>query len=160
PNPIPAWRGPEATKGFVTSIDVSRDGKHLLFAATDGHVRWWDMVAGREALSFKFQDGWAALSPDGTKALTLDGQERFRLWGLGKDKEIAAWPTPGRSGVAPPVFTPDGMHALVAHSVGKIDPPFEVCLWDLKARKVVRTFPHPGGIICLAVAPDGKRFLT
>src|SRR5262249_15784238 len=80
PKPGPDRGAPKATKGFVTSIDVSRDGKHLLFAATDGHVHWWDMVAGREALSFKFQDGWAALSPDGTKALTLDGQERFRLW--------------------------------------------------------------------------------
>src|SRR5262249_3576428 len=44
PKPVPDRGAPKATKGFVTSLDVSRDGKHLLFAATDGHVHWWDIV--------------------------------------------------------------------------------------------------------------------
>jgi WD40 repeat protein/predicted Ser/Thr protein kinase len=130
---------------------VGPDGRTLT-TLEDGHkIKILDMATGQEGqklLGSNFT-GFLALSPDGRSVVALNWYGPIQLWNLAtaEPQTVGTHPTGLLQAL---VVSPDG--ALAASAVGGA----EVKLWDLAAKRQVRTFTHMGQVRSLAFSPDGR----
>jgi WD40 repeat protein len=76
---------------FVTSLDVSADGKYALSGDGRGQVILWDVPSTSAIRTFNAHDGavWAvAFSPDMKSALTGGADNLIRQWRLDTGKQV------------------------------------------------------------------------
>jgi WD40 repeat protein len=156
--------------GAPGAVALSADGRIL---ATGAHVHWrddsvrvWDVAAGKELWSFRWEgrDSGLALSPDG-KTLVAQGRDGVRQWDVATGKERDNFPPPEDSGMDRAgaahqfVFSPDGKvlaGVVVADSLAALRN--RVKLWDVAGGKLLHQIKGPrGDYSCLAFSPDGKR---
>ncbi len=157
----------DKSRGRVNSLAFSPDGSRLLAGTNDGHVRWWDVAARKEAWSRQALDLGhetfvvAALSPDGKRVFSAGTHMRLKLWEVGGEAPAAVMGLePAREYVlCPPAFLPDGKHVLAAHR-DYHEGPSTVRLWDLEGKREVRTFKVPRYVRTVSIEPNGKRFVT
>jgi eukaryotic-like serine/threonine-protein kinase len=144
--------------GTVTGVAYSPDATRLASGGSDGTVRVWDVITGKEVLPplrGHTGDVYAvAYSPDGSELASAGHDKTVRVWdsttgeltrtlGLGEiDDEVRS--------VA---FSPDGLR-LVAGDYAN-----EVRVWDVTTGQEVRFSPlkgHATVIDSVAYSPDGK----
>ena len=142
--------------GPVSTLALSPDEKFLVTAVGDNSLRLWDLSVGREAAALTGHGAKVtalAVGPDGARAASADASGQVRLWDLKNPQEsvVLSLSLPG---VARLAFA--GPNRLVlASSSG------QAVVWDLAAnREAARVEAHSGGILGLAVAPDGSFFVT
>jgi len=160
--------------GGVTGAGVTRDGREVLTAASDGAVIRWDPATGKElgTLALKYPGGGFAaggpvggpvtLSADGTRALAADSISR----GLG----VYDLPAGTQQFVIPGdfnlesrgTFSADGTRVVqVMTSYDPKKSPARVAVWDAAAGKKLGEVELPGvGFLSAAVSPDGKSLVT
>jgi WD40 repeat protein len=103
------------------SVRFSPDGRYLLTAHKDGHVRYWDWQGGQLACPAMAYDNDvmdAAVTPDGRFALTaVRGRRELQIWELTTGRRVAPAvrfeSLDGGSSLALAI-TPDGRRALVS----------------------------------------------
>ncbi len=174
---------------FRTGLAFSADGRLLACCGADGFIRIWDVVTGAERNRWKneMEDATLAFSPDGTElASALCG---IRIWDLKtgtrrnvllksdtriqsirytsdasciaaqfEDSSVQWWDHKTRKEIkevhgALLGFSAGGKWAAILR--GK-----KVEMWDLDARRQVRTFPCPrGGSPLVVAAHTGAAFL-
>src|SRR5262245_65054214 len=74
----------------VTAVLFFPDGKLLVSAGLDGHLRFWDVARGSERLKVKVAGGGitgAALSPDGATLAAACSDGRVRVWDVARLRE-------------------------------------------------------------------------
>ena len=149
--------------GDVTCLAFSPDGARLVSASYfDGTVRLWDVEAGREVRPLGGHVAVAALAfrPDGKRVVSA-GREGLKVWDATADEAEsrggdAAWCFDGRPGeVRGVAFSADGGRMVSAASDGSVE------LWDVAARRLVRTCQAPAGenarLSAAAIRPDGTQ---
>jgi WD40 repeat protein len=149
-------RGTESHKTWVNGLAFALNG-NLASASSDGTVKIWDALAGRELLELIGGAGEVrqiAFSPDGNMVAagnrygtarvfrSDDGKELITLRGLGGDVWSVA-------------FSPDGK--TLAATSGDWLKPGQVKLYDTTTWRERAALKHTGEILGVAFAPDGKR---
>ena len=156
---------------WVSSLDLSADGKLALTTCDDGSARLWRLAdathacgheVGRQAVQFgrllaRRQHGGAHLvGRQGRAAVESFAGDRghCRRCRPGRcDRSCCSISTQLGGEVWAAMFAPDGQHVL---TIGGNDAE----MWDLDTRKpVVRYSPH-GAVASAAVSPDGKLVAT
>jgi WD40 repeat protein/serine/threonine protein kinase len=155
---------------WVSSLELSADGKLALTTCDDGSARLWrladaSLVATTKSAGQPYNSG--GFSPDGSTAVLASSEDKVvRLWNLspviaGTAADAAQADTTevlldfntigGEVWAA--MFAPDGKHVL---TIGGNDAE----MWDLRTRKpTLRYSPH-GAVASAAVSPDEKLVAT
>jgi WD40 repeat protein len=143
------------------SLAFSPDGRSI--AAFGGNsIRVWETQSSKVSHTFPFrsehcpQGNGLAFSPDGRCLAAANGKV-IRMRDLQTGKEAIPAFEPHTVELACLSFSPDG-ERLVAGTLyqqGLFAPP-TVLVWDVKTGKRVLTFRHPGGVLAVAISPDGK----
>ncbi|MCC3776870.1 WD40 repeat domain-containing serine/threonine protein kinase [Streptomyces sp. UNOB3_S3] len=172
-------------EGFVSSLDVSPDGRTLA-ASTPQGLFLWDVPSGRRlALHDDVKNGPAAFGPDGKvlatgspvqlrqmpedrTLLTVGGSEGGsgavfspdgQLLAVSSRATVLLWNTASRQEVTT-LKTDDLVQALAFHPGGRIlaggDMGGKVTLWDTTSGNVTTTFDTHSDVTALAFSPDGK----
>lgn len=153
----------------ITAVRFSADGQSLFTAATDKTVLRWRLPDGVEVgrLSTPAAVGALALVEKQTLLATGEADGRVRIWALpagappNDAKQAPAAPKPlreltGHSKAVVVLETLPGNDAqlLSASEDGAI------LFWNASNGKLARKFVHGGGVLALAVRPDGQRFVS
>jgi WD40 repeat protein/class 3 adenylate cyclase len=153
---------------MVESIAVSPDGVHLATASDDGTVEVWDVTTGQELLSFSTQHTGLSIfgmaySPDGARLATASDDGTARVWDAATGRQLLVIDHGAPlSGLA---FSPDGKQLATAGADAAAR------VWDSAAGQQVLALTghgdairagsaHPGGVIGVLFAPDGKGLVT
>lgn len=141
----------------VTGLAFSADGRLLLSAGWDDHVRLWDMETRKQKQAIKAAPEpnmdysvlhTAAVDRTGQFALTASWDMTIRLWDLKAGKEAHRFR--GSEGVPNWVaFSPDGKKAV--SSDGKA-----IRTWDLEKQQPALTFKKSSGRGIVAFTSDGR----
>ncbi len=169
---------------FASGCVLLPDGKTLISAGYDGTLLWHDVATRscwRRVQAHRFWNWQIALSPDGTRLVTVTGQYLPGGWKYEPAQEsepsVKLFDTQTGDRVAafshtPPVlscaFSHDGRHLAAANMMG------EVRVWDLSAGDkpaaqwtspdftswgTIKTHHYCGGIYGLAFSPDNSALL-
>jgi WD40 repeat protein len=157
---------------WVNGVAFSPDGRHVLSGSLDHSVRLWDVGAGKEVRRFGGHTRSVesvAFSPDGRWALSGGRDSTVRLWDVATGKELRCF-TKHTDVVFSVAFSHDGRLALSGS--GGIDKgvndwaagsDWTVRLWRLpdppppeKVGEVRRFEGHGGGVMTVAISPDGR----
>ncbi len=151
-------------EGSVWAMDVSHDGKYLVFACDNAKVSFWNLSSLRPAgLEFPHPSSTrsVAFNPTGRSLATGDRASTVRVWDW--DSQIPVELTGHRGAIHALAFTPDGKRLASAGSDGTIKE------WELKdIRWMDRKGPEPsmqmsdhrGPVYGLAFSPDGAKIAS
>jgi WD40 repeat protein len=136
------------------SFTFSPDGKVLLWHATDGTFRDWDLACGEGRRRWGRQDSVVrvAYSPDG-KVLATRGEDGLVVWDVAAGKELH--PFPGhRAPVRALAFSPDG------RLVASLDESRVLGLWEAGTGKPLLPMPpqQSEAVLGFRFAADGTLF--
>ncbi len=159
---------------YVTSLDLSADGRLALTTCDDGIARLWRLADATQLGSVQASKGifnFVSFAPDSRSAIITSSADRtVQRWSLTASAET----TPGSPPIGGSVradlemildfkrlggivwsaiYDPDGKHLL---TIGGND----AASWSLESRRpVVRFSPH-GAVASAALSPDGKWLVT
>ena len=146
----------EGHQQWVLAVGFSADGRQLFSASSDGTVRVWDILTGKEVHKFESRERpvtGQAFSPDGQLALSRQGDRTVILWNLrtGQDRHVFRRDT---SAVAAAAFSPDNSRLLLSDG--------ESCReYDTRSGQELAVFQgHPDSVQSVALSPDGGRALA
>src|ERR1043165_8136056 len=144
---------------WVTSVDLSSDGKLALSGSTNGVARLWDVATGEVLHRFEgsaHDIQTVAFSRDGSLLLIAGNDRKLHVWNTAALSLIHTFE--GHTGsIRAAVYSPDGSQILSA-SRG------EIKLWDIPSKALTNVFKprvndqYEKWIWCLALAGDGSRF--
>jgi WD40 repeat protein len=170
---ITLWDLPTVTPHVITdpsftqvrSIAFSPDGSTLAVAG-DLNLTIWDMKRGVSTaltppMSAKllYHQG-VAFSPDGATLAVVGGGGNTGLWRTGTWAFETAitdpLPESAQRDVTPGyiAFTKDGKSLIIGQATGDVE------IIDLATRARTNSFTVPGGILSMALSPDGKTLAT
>jgi WD40 repeat protein len=145
---LPKYRG---GKDLPTAL-LSADGKRV--TVVDGssqRLRVWDAATGKElsvANGHERAVRHVAFLPDG-KTVASVGADGLLLWTVGTDERPRRVAEPARWDNALAI-SPDGACVALLNQKGAVE------VRDTASGKLQREITTPSGMICLALAPDGK----
>jgi WD40 repeat protein len=157
------WAAPADAYGArVTAMAVSPDGRTFVVGYEKGGLALYDFATRKQVRDFKGHTKdvrGLAFSPDGKTLAT--GGDNVRLWNPETGEQLAALEghTEGFGvwgWLRAVAFSPDGKLLASAGADGTVK------LWDVAARKEIRTLMEKSNHPALAVAfsPDGKVLAT
>ena len=156
----------------VGPVAVSFDGESLLMGSPFGYVALFDAATGAEKLRLPtlgraseagvqlLQQTSVALSPDGTRALAVIGENsEIIIWDLETGAELLRFTT--NIDVEDAVFSPDGQLVLTATTAPRrSEDPAEVVVWDAESGVEIQHFPTSADASMVAFSPDGRFLLS
>jgi WD40 repeat protein/DNA-binding SARP family transcriptional activator len=163
---VPAWQ--EVGRflghtGYIEALEISRDGRLALSAATDGTVRLWSLEA---QLSYQMTDtgmpmvSALAAHPDGRRLLL--GSPEVYAWDAA-ERQLGR-PYRGFVGVVPPgavAISPDGRYVSAAGGALPPDDVRSLVIWEAESGEVAcRLEGHATTLRALAFSPDSRTLLA
>ncbi len=150
----------EGHRAYVTDLQFTPDGKHLISSSTDQTIRLWNWPEGRTVAVLHGHldqvDGLAT-SPDGRTFASRCRDGSIFLWPLYPSTRPPAYRTlmvdvPNLRR-RPPVFTSD------SKSIIAVDPNGQLAQWDIATLRQTRRWrtPDQNGKRVDALAPDGTQ---
>jgi WD40 repeat protein len=142
----------------VNSLSFSPDNKTLAAGTRQG-IQFFDTTSGRLKASRAWHKGWVnalEFSPDG-KILATASDKQVRLWDV-RTLRVLATLQGHKTEVVTLNFSPDGKF-IASGSWEEVDEDTgggEIKVWNVAARKIVRTTYRGDGVPTLAYSPDGK----
>ena len=140
----------------VTTVTVTPDGQHIISGSQDTLVKVWS-VANKSLVStcpgHAYGVRAVAAMPDGQRFLSGGRDWTIRVWLLDGTLENTFSELHAQM-VHALVALPDNQHALS----GSLDK--TVKLFNVNDGAVLRTFKHQPCFSCLALLPDGLRFVS
>jgi serine/threonine protein kinase/WD40 repeat protein len=163
----------EGHRSYVTDLQFTPDGKHLVSSSTDQTIRLWDWPQGREIAALRGHpdevDG-LAVCPEGDTIASRCRDGSIFLWPLRRPTEIPAYRTlpvkvatnyGGWAQPRPAVFTPDSHSIIAIESNGTLSQ-WEVATlrqtrrWQSESQKTSRIILAPDGSQAVMLNPEGR----
>lgn len=162
-------KGETSCTGF---LQVSPDGRYVLYPTSMGYFILWDILEGKQILSSDYQvetilgikiPGGVAFSPDG-RYFAVGGKGQISLWDLAKKEEIMSFDVEAVRDIA---FSPDGKYLLaVAPSPIKLfsfsEPPGIMSLFNIQSGRKIKNFEtkSPEFLSHVIFSNDGRYAFT
>jgi WD40 repeat protein len=153
--------GPE--RGYVSDLDISRDGALLATAGSNHLITLWVLATGKRLREMSAPMHYAqavAFAPDGKTVVSGCMNQTLRWWEIETGKELRLLKTEGQE-VHRIAFSPDGKTMATAGR-SSTERGKALCLWDV-ATGQQRWLPghakdlwNEGGVIGIAFSRDGK----
>ncbi len=141
------------TLSGVLSVAFSPSAKILATGDVDGKIRLWQVVDGKQLLTFKGHSGWVwavAWSPDGKTLASCSDDQTVRLWDT-HDGQCLLAVQAHANGVWSVAWSPDGKTL----ASGSLDS--SVRLWNIDSGQcLLALHGHSGSIWALVWSPDGQ----
>lgn len=149
----------------IQAISLSADQSKVL-AATKKEIKAWDVKTQKELCSFRAESkapnrlldltsnlNSAAISPDGTKAVTASNV--IRVWDLSSQTELFAL-TGHKNEINSVLYSTDGARIVSASDDGTVK------LWDADTRQELASFSGPSGHLAQSVmlTRDGSKIIA
>lgn len=134
----------------IRQMALNANGKYLALGGSDGHVRVWNTIDGKEKFHIVYHNKWVVpitFTTDG-KYLALWVDNMIIVWDVLSGKEVSRMPH--NAPVLSAAFSPDGKYFisggqdLTAH------------VWDSFTGIETSHFYHDGYIQSVAFHPDGR----
>jgi WD40 repeat protein len=147
----------------VKGLDISRNGKWLATASTDGTVKVWDALTGACLHTLKGPSQGVfhvSFSPDGKRVAgtgeQTDHNGETRIWDWATEKQVLNLAHDTSIGKA--VFSPDGKHlACYDDERYKAATPGLVEVWNASSgKRLFRRESHSEEVTCIAYSPKGE----
>jgi WD40 repeat protein len=141
------------SRGPVTAVDITRNGRRVVTASRDGTARVFDPRTGREVRVFRPRKPVDAvsISPDGGLVATGDGRQA-QVWKTAEGERLASLL---HGGVVTDVqFSRDGRRLVTASADGTAR------VWEPRTGRQLLTLDHPGRVVSAAFDGSGGRVLT
>ncbi|PSM48214.1 hypothetical protein C7Y66_15805 [Chroococcidiopsis sp. CCALA 051] len=134
----------------VVSVVFSPDGKLLATGDVDGKIRLWQVIDGKQLLTFEGHTGWVwavAFSPDGLTLASGSHDTSVRLWNVrtGQCLKVLQEHTSGVRSVA---WSPDSQTV----ASGSFDA--SIRLWDADGKCWQILHGHTSGVWSITFAPS------
>lgn len=141
------------TFGGVMSVAFSPDGKLLAMGDTNGEIRLYQVVDGKQVFTCKDHANWIvslAFSPDGKILASSSTDYNVKMWDVGtgqclqtlREHDHEVWSV---------AFSPDG-NILASGSDDQT-----IRLWSVSSGECFKTFrEHTGWVQSVAFSPDGR----
>ncbi|WP_437502730.1 nSTAND1 domain-containing NTPase [Sorangium sp. So ce1099] len=142
---------------WVSSAEFSADGRHIVTACWDNHVRVWNADGSGQPLVLRGHDGIvssASFSPDGRRIASASLDMTVRVWnadGSGQPIILRGHEGPALS----PRFSPDGRRVVTAG----VDMTVRVWNADGSGQPLVLR-GHDASVVAAAFSPDGRRIAS
>ena len=145
------------TRGRVSCVVYSPDGRHIASACSDGAMHVWDAVMGTCLQELKGYTGYVfavAYSPDGRRLASASEDCTVRLWDAATGTSLRE--LIGHIGSVKSVaFSPDGRHLASASC------DYTVRLWDAATGEALQELEgHDNNVLSVAFSPDGRRLAS
>jgi WD40 repeat protein len=150
----------------VETLAVSPDGRLIASASIEGIVKVWELSTGEELLSFTTNEiviFGMVFSPDGHRIITASKDHTARVWDSSSGEQLLV--IDHGAPLSDVAISPDGLHLATAGADAAAR------VWDSKTGEQVLVLSghapairagslHPGGVVSIEFAPDGKRIVT
>lgn len=143
---------------MISSIKYSKDGKR--FITTDGSATIWDAYTFKPVRKINsFKPKYAEISPDGTKALTVQ-RGTVLVWDISKgdsviSNHIAAFTSDNNNMINMASFSPNSRHVVTANRNGTIS------VWNVNNNRVEKNIiAHNSNVSTAYYSPDGKHIVS
>jgi len=154
----------------VCKAAFSPDGLVFLSAGHGGQLKLWDAATGNPLMDYMGHDYVvldAAFSPDGRRAVSCGQDGTVRIWNVAAGAEFRRFRLEHRT-VCSVGFSADGRLILGGevpedYPASKPDPSewFRLHVWEVETgRERCKPIAHRGGVLALAISPDGRDVLT
>ncbi len=149
--------------GDVLAMAFSPDGKKLATSSVDQHLRVWNVSDGKVLSSLKTSalTNGLTFSKDGSQIITANADNIIRIWSstLPQPKPVAPKPVAELKGHTKAVKSislvlPAGTQLVSCSDDGTAKH------WDIKGKRLLRTFNHAAAVTDVAISPDGKSIAT
>ncbi|MBI4870676.1 MAG: WD40 repeat domain-containing protein [Candidatus Riflebacteria bacterium] len=141
----------------ITACAITPDGSRIVSGASDGWIRVWDLVKGRETLAFEGHQGritGCVCLPDEQRMISSAADCTLKVWDLTAGQLLATL-SGHEDEITACVATPDGK-SLISASRDRT-----LRLWKLGPGLQGLTFRgHRSEVTACAVAPDGFRLVS
>jgi WD40 repeat protein/tRNA A-37 threonylcarbamoyl transferase component Bud32 len=139
-------------EGQVYGVTFTPDGRQVVSSGQDGTIRFWDAASGREQRAIKAHSNCVNVvvySPDLKTFASGSCDKTIKVWDAATLDLLATLEGNPRE-VHCLAFSPVDSNLLAAagHASG-------MAIWDLAARKIVRSLDTQGNVHGVAWSPDG-----
>ncbi len=147
----------------VHDLDISRDGKRLATASSDGTVKIWDTLTAVCLHSLQGHSHGVfhvSFSPDGKRIVGTGGESDHKgeilIWDWATEKQVMTLTQDTPMGKA--LFSPDGKHiACYRDQSAKHTRPGLVGVWNVASgTPLFLRKSHSEEVTCIAYSPDGE----
>jgi WD40 repeat protein len=155
-----------STAGFVNTVALFPDGKHLVTAGESACVQVWDVVTGKETLPMLGHRSpvvSVAFFPDGKTLASRSNRRTVRLWDMATNRERQKWMLGDwrigldYNGGCALAITPDGKHLAALGAISAHEEVQLVHVWDVTAGDKLTPFldARLGGFY-VGFSPDSR----
>jgi RNA polymerase sigma factor (sigma-70 family) len=155
----PHSHGGEATRLSDVTLCFTPDGQRVASAGTDGSVRLWKVMTGKEVRRFQGSSGlWPAglaISPDGQTLAAGGGGNTVHLWKCATGKELLSRLAGHQGAVGAVAFAPGGKTLASAGGDNTLR------LWETATGRPLRRLGKVEGFVSqLSFSPGGKSLVA
>jgi len=158
----------EGQTEFANAVAVSRDGRMIARALTDGTVRLWDLRRSEDIRTLNKDASEVQFSPNGKMLATASGRSGITLWDVESGTKL--WSVKGHLDQTNSVaFSADGKSIVSGGGYAFVG---NAKLWDVVSGKALRTMKdnsiaitdnccsHAGVVMSVAFSPNGERIAS
>ena len=153
----------------ASRVALLPDGKRAISGGEDATIYVWDIASGRALrrwVGSDFKIFNLAVTPDGKKVVVVGENTDTRVYEIESGRELGRF-NHHQGAIFGLAVTPDGRRQLTSGPVNitfvgwKSGPDLDLHLWNIESGVEVRRFSgHRGGIMSLAISPDGRHAVS